>query len=125
MDRISDKLDKHENSLTRLLRKLLKQKDDHINKQSIENAELKQLLLKQQELLNKLNDENMRLTTKLQSKNPQSHDIELYEQNKSLKQQLLVSQQHNSIMSNELCEARLQIKVLTKQLTKYEMSIIN
>lgn len=119
MDRINEKLNKQENSLTRLLRKLLNQKDEQIKKQSIENAELKLLLLKQQELLNKLNDENMRLTNNLQAIKPQE-DNTLSEQNKSLKQQLLVSQQHNSIMASELNEARLQIKVLTKKLMKHE-----
>jgi hypothetical protein len=44
----------------------------------------------------------------------------LIQQNESLKEQLLVSQYHNSQITNELNEALLQVKHLTKKIAKYE-----
>ena len=64
---IEEKLSKHENFLTKLLRKLLKQKDEKIQQVKNENDQLKDLILKQQELINKLNNENIKLATVLKN----------------------------------------------------------
>jgi hypothetical protein len=49
----------HENSLTNLLRTLIRQKEDAAVRLKAENEHLKHLLVKQQNLLNKLNEDNM------------------------------------------------------------------
>lgn len=60
---------KHENSLTLALRTLIKQKDEVSKKYKHENQQLQELLIKQQSLLNKMNEDNMILNKKL-------HDLE-------------------------------------------------
>jgi hypothetical protein len=65
MDKFIEKTEKNENTLTRILRKIIKQKDDSIKKYKTENDELHQILLKQQNLLSKLNEENVKLGSEL------------------------------------------------------------
>ena len=52
---------KQENSFTIVLRTLIKQKEEIANKYKYENEQLHKLLTKQQNLLNKLNEDNMNL----------------------------------------------------------------
>ena len=115
MEFIEEKLMKQENGLTKLLRKLLKQKDDAIKNTKIENFELKELVLRQQEMINKLNSENMVLVKTIS----ESKENQLIECNKSLKQQLLVSQNQNSILLHDLEKAQAQVKYLNKKLSKF------
>lgn len=61
MERLREKVFKQENSFTLVLRTLIKQKEEIANKYKHENQELHKLLLKQQNLLNKLNEDNMNL----------------------------------------------------------------
>ena len=65
MEKFIEKTEKHENTLTKILRKIIKQKDDSIKKFKTENDELHQILQKQQSLLNKLNEENVKLGNQL------------------------------------------------------------
>lgn len=124
MEHIAEKMEKHENALTKLLRKIIKQKDDTNKKLTDENAELREMLKKQQELIIKLNNENVQLCKEnLQLKNVEQkgqltdrEQLDILEQNKSLKEQLLVSQNHNSIMAKELTEAKSFIRTLKKKL---------
>ncbi len=116
MEFIEEKLSKHENCLSKLLRKLLKQKDETIKQVKNENEELKELLLKQQELIKKLNNENILLAKSVN----EVDQNEIVECNKSLKQQLVVSQKQNSILVHKLEESNINVKYLTKKLSKYE-----
>ena len=61
MERLKEKACKQENSFTLVLRTLIKQKEEIANKYKHENQELHKLLIKQQSLLNKLNEDNMNL----------------------------------------------------------------
>lgn len=61
MDRLKSKSFKQENSFTIVLRTLIKQKEEIANKYKNENEQLHKLLIKQQNLLNKLNEDNMNL----------------------------------------------------------------
>ena len=61
MERLKDKVFKQENSFTQVLRTLIKQKEEIACKYKHENQELHKLLIKQQNLLNKLNEDNMNL----------------------------------------------------------------
>jgi hypothetical protein len=117
MEFIEEKLNKHENFLTKLLRKLLKQKDETIQQVKNENDQLKDLILKQQELINKLNNENMQLE---KSVNKQQDENQLIECNKSLKQQLVISQKQNSKLVHDLEDANLHVKYLCKKVSKYD-----
>ena len=61
MERLKEKVFKQENYFTLVLLTLIKQKEEIANKYKHENQELHKLLLKQQNLLNKLNEDNMNL----------------------------------------------------------------
>ena len=62
MESLKTKLaNKQESSITNVLRMLCKQKETVANKYKSENEKLHTLLLKQQSLLNKLNEDNMML----------------------------------------------------------------
>ena len=61
MEKIKCKANKHDNSYTMMLRVLIKQKEDIANNFKLENEKLQELLIKQQNLLNKLNEDNLRL----------------------------------------------------------------
>jgi hypothetical protein len=65
MDTFYERTEKQENALTKILRKIIKQKDDSLRKYKIENDDLKQIVLKQQALVNRLNDENIKLSQDL------------------------------------------------------------
>ena len=72
MEEIKKKVTKQENSFTNVLRMLCRQKDSIANNYKIENERLHNLLMKQQSLLNKLNDDNMALSrnnSELKSRN--------------------------------------------------------
>jgi hypothetical protein len=119
MEFITEKLSKHENGLTRALRKLLKQKNQTIKNINIENAELNKMILKQQDLVKKLNDENIEITAVL--KNPTIENNKLIECNSSLKEQLLISQNQNSELLHNLDQARNRIKILKNTLIKNDI----
>ena len=120
MDAVQDKVIKQENVLSRLLRKLLNQKEEALKEVRIENSELKDLLLKQQKLINKLSDENVKLARKVSIENVSiSKQNQLIECNASLKQQLLISQTQNSMLLQDLQQSQCEIKYLSKKLTKY------
>ena len=120
MEVVNEKLSKQENGLTRLLRKLLRQKDEIIRQVKIENVELKELVLKQQELLMKLNDENTKLAMITESDGTKDNrEMELMECNRSLKDQLLISQNQNSVLLHDFEKAKKEIKYLNKKLSKY------
>lgn len=76
MERLKEKSNKQENSLTIALRTIIKQKEETANKYKLENQQLQSLLLKQQNLLNKLNQDNLKLSRKLQElkATPESSD---------------------------------------------------
>jgi hypothetical protein len=61
MENIKRKMVEQENSYTCVLRTIIKQKEEIAVKFKKENDHLKKLLFKQQRLLNKLNEDNMRL----------------------------------------------------------------
>jgi hypothetical protein len=64
MERLREKVfnkQQDTSSFTLVLRTLLKQKEEIANKYKHENHELHKLLIKQQNLLNKLNEDNMNL----------------------------------------------------------------
>ncbi|CAF0747439.1 unnamed protein product [Brachionus calyciflorus] len=116
---------RQENSLTIALRTIIKQKDEISKKYKNENQQLQELLIKQQNLLNKLNEDNMNLNRKLQDIesslngkiNSQSNlDIEeLLEQNKSLQEQLLLSQYYGSKMLRELNGVKEKLKMVVNE----------
>ena len=62
MEQIKTKVSKEENSFTNMLRMLCRQKDCIANNYKTENERLHNLLMKQQNLLNKLNEDNMALS---------------------------------------------------------------
>jgi hypothetical protein len=77
MEKFIEKTEKHENTLTKILRKIIKQKDASIKQYKTENDELHQILQKQQSLLNKLNEENVKLGNQLlNSKSTSLHAID-------------------------------------------------
>jgi hypothetical protein len=119
MDAIQAKTQKEENVLSRLLRKLLNQKDETIRLVKIENCELKELIVKQQNLIHKLNDENTLLAGKISGEglSTMKHNS-LVETNSSLKQRLLVSQKQNSMLLQDLKNSQKEIKQLQKKISK-------
>ena len=119
MDAIQAKTSQEENVLSRLLRKLLSQKDETIRIVKIENYELKELLLKQQNLINKLSNENIIMTSKITDgdKSMAKHKS-LVENNSNLKQRLLISQNQNSMLLQDLRDSQREVKQLQKILSK-------
>jgi hypothetical protein len=150
---------RQENSLTLVLRTLIKQKEDTAQRYKTENLQLQQLLMKQQDLLNTLNEDNMKLSknygelrssySKMQKQQQQqqlssetttldeymttsggsaSQDFDqnsqLIEQNASLKEQLLVSQNYGAHMLKELKEAKKRMKGMSKIVRSYE-AVVN
>lgn len=128
MELIKKKSGKHDASFVNVLRMLCKQKESIANNYKTENSRLQKLIIEQQTILNKLNKDNMTLNrnnSELKSKNilnksaikyssKQSKE-ELIEQNKSLKEQLLVSQTYGASMLKELTETRKQLKTISKK----------
>ena len=140
MEKLGEKSNKQENSLTAMLRIIIKQKDEIAQRYKQENRQLQELLFKQQNLLNKLNEDNMKLNqnyNKLRNSysriSCQSEENrialldrsfasnstiteaiidELAEQNCSLKEQLLVSQNYGAHMLKKLKEAKKKIKFM-------------
>ena len=119
MNTFQDKLVRQEDFITRSLRNRLIHKDETLKMAKIENNELKELILKQQKLINKLHNQNVKFSRKaknefiLNEKNNQ-----LMECNSSLKQQLLISQNQNSMLLHDLHKSQCEIKYLHKELSK-------
>ena len=121
MDRVIEKTERLENGLTKLLRKFLKQKEEMARRYKEENDELNKLVSKQNEMIGDLRSENTKLCKELNEYDENdkfsraAKDIlELAEQNSSLKEQLLISLHHNSMLVSELKEAKQKIKQLSK-----------
>ena len=111
-----------QNIVNRLLRKNLNQKDETLKVLKNENIELKVLILKQQKLMDKLYNENTKLSkssNKIISNSKQQSEL-LIECNSSLKQQLLISQNQNSVLLHDLQKSFCEIKHLNKQLSMYK-----
>jgi hypothetical protein len=111
-----------QNIINRLLRKNLNQKDETLKVLKNENIELKVLILKQQKLMDKLYNENIKLSkssNKIMSNSKQQSEL-LIECNSSLKQQLLISQNQNSVLLHDLQKSFCEIKHLNKQLSMYK-----
>jgi len=111
-----------QNIINRLLRKNLNQKDETLKVLKNENIELKVLILKQQKLMDKLYNENTKLSkssNKIISNSKQQSEL-LIECNSSLKQQLLISQNQNSVLLHDLQKSLSEIKHLNKQLSMYK-----
>ncbi|RNA40520.1 hypothetical protein BpHYR1_007090 [Brachionus plicatilis] len=95
-----------------------------------EIRKLKELLIKQQRILNKMNDENLQLNQKLDffekstvACNQTNLSLrELLDQNKSLKEQLLLSQYYGSKLLRELNETKEKLKKSTLKSEKCEQS---
>jgi hypothetical protein len=148
MDRIAgERTSKQENSLTVVLRTLIKQKEDTAQRYKTENLQLQELLMKQQDLLNELNEDNMKLHknynelrcsySKMQNQQQQSNndhhtecvilneaasEKELLEQCVSLKEQLLVSQNYGAHMLKELKETKRRMKGMSRIVRNFETS---
>jgi hypothetical protein len=142
MDKLSERSSKQENSLTVVLRTLVKQKEDTAQRYKAENLQLQELLMKQQDLLNMLNEDNMKLNknynelrssySKMQHQNNSHSNLEcvvlseavsekeLLEQNASLKEQLLVSQNYGAHMLKELKETKKKMKAMSRIVRSYE-----
>jgi hypothetical protein len=100
----------------------LNQKDETLKVLKNENIELKVLILKQQKLMDKLYNENTKLSkssNKIISNSKQQSEL-LIECNSSLKQQLLISQNQNSVLLHDLQKSLCEIKHLNKQLSLYK-----
>ncbi len=111
-----------QNIINRLLRKNLNQKDETLKVLKNENIELKVLILNQQKLMDKLYNENTKLSkssNKIISNSKQQSEL-LIECNSSLKQQLLISQNQNSVLLHDLQKSLCEIKHLNKQLSLYK-----
>ena len=92
MNTFKDNSTKQQNIITRLLRKNLNQKDETLKLLKNENVELKELIVKQQNLMEKLYDQNRKFSrsSKKNISNTKQHNQQLIECNYSLKQQLLI-----------------------------------
>jgi hypothetical protein len=127
MQRITAKIQEQENALTKVLRKIIKQKDESVQKYKLDNEELNLLIQRQQELINKLNAENIQLysnlndmkATAIQFDKLQSENQELAFQNQSLKEQLSVSNEHKQALLKKVAHAKLHIKTLNDKLMKF------
>jgi hypothetical protein len=119
MNIFQTKIEKQETIVTRLLRKQLINIDDTLKLVKIENEELKELILKQQKMINKLHEQNVKLSRK--AKNEclvNEYNNQLIDCNSSLKQQLLVSQNQNSMLLHDLHKSQCEINYLHKELSK-------
>ena len=119
MNTFKDNSTKQQNIITRLLRKNLNQKDETLKLLKNENVELKELIVKQQNLMEKLYDQNRKFSrsSKKNISNTKQHNQQLIECNYSLKQQLLISQNQNSVLLHDLQNSLCEIKQLNKQLS--------
>jgi hypothetical protein len=126
MQRISEKIDEQENALSRMLRKIIKQKDDSLQKYKIENEELRTLVLQQQELLLRLNNENIQLNANIKYNETKANTNQLDEavyqdlkfQNQSLEEQLTISNRYKDALEKKMFHVRMHIKTLNKKLFK-------